>query len=93
MGNFKGLENTTLQILISNMRENFALAKWKEEAQTLGRTVEGTKVTLKTVRKMEKVPFTGQVDKPIQEVGDQENNTVLGYYTMQILKKKSMENG
>jgi hypothetical protein len=32
MGNFKGLENTTLQILISNMRENFALAKWKEEA-------------------------------------------------------------
>jgi hypothetical protein len=27
------------------------------------------KVTLKTVKKMEKEPFTGQVDKPISEVG------------------------
>ncbi len=27
------------------------------------------KVTLKTVKKMEKALFTGQVDKPISEVG------------------------
>jgi hypothetical protein len=32
MGNFKGSENTTLQISISNMKENFALARWKEKA-------------------------------------------------------------
>ena len=93
MANFKGSENTTLQILINNMKENFALGRWKEEEQKLGRTVEGMKVTLKTVKKMEKAPFTGQVDKPISEVGGQENNTALGYYTMQILQKKSMENG
>jgi hypothetical protein len=32
MGNFKGSENTTLQISISNTKENFALARWKEKA-------------------------------------------------------------
>jgi hypothetical protein len=31
MANFKGSENTTLQILINNMKENFALGRWKEE--------------------------------------------------------------
>ena len=93
MANFKGSENTTLQISTNNMKENFALARWREEVQKLGRTGEGMKVTLKTVKKMEKEPFTGQVDKRISEVGGQENNTALGYYTMQILKKKNMENG
>jgi hypothetical protein len=32
MGNFKDSENTTLQISISNMKENFALVRWKEKA-------------------------------------------------------------
>jgi hypothetical protein len=31
MANFKASENTILQILISNTKENFALARWKEK--------------------------------------------------------------
>jgi hypothetical protein len=31
MANFKGSENTTLQISTNNMKENFALARWREE--------------------------------------------------------------
>jgi len=52
------------------MKENFALERWKEKALKLGRMAEGMKVTLKTAKKMEKGPFTGQVVKPTLEVGD-----------------------
>ena len=93
MDNFKGSENTTLQISISNMKENFALARWKEKAQKLGRMAEGMKVTLKTGKKTEKEPSTGQVDKLILEVGDQENSMALEYCTTLRLKKKSTESG
>lgn len=72
--NFKGLANTILQTLISNMRESFASERWKEKESRLGLMVEGTKEISRMVKKTVKEPFTGQVDRPILEVGGRGSN-------------------
>jgi len=70
----RDLEHTILLILTRHILGNSGEATWRAEVLNLGQMVDDMRVTLRTVKRTEKVPLNGQMETNISEAGAMANN-------------------